>query len=145
MAIIIFLAILGLVCTWTGITFYRKVSKIKKWKKISAFILKKEAKHRPNKQGATHTCQYEIGIEYEYLFETKKYVHNGYSLVTSMMNEESAQKKIAKIPHEILIYVNPKNPKEAYYKVNSSWFAIIILIFGVICLVTFLLFVFVNY
>lgn len=137
--VIIFLVVLGILCTWTGIHFYKKLSKIQKWKKIKALILKKESKHSPNKQGATRSCQYELGIEYEYFFDDKKYVHDGYSLVTSMMTQESAEKKIAKIPTEIVVYVNPENPQEAYYQINSMWFAFVVLGTGISCLLSLIL------
>lgn len=134
--VIAFLLILGVISIWTGIHFYKKLSKIQKWKKTNAIILKREAKHSPNKQGASHSCQYEVGIEYEYFFHDKKYVHDEYSLVTSMMTHESAQKKVAKIPDKIIIYVNPENPQEAYYHVNSMWFAFVVLGTGIACLLS---------
>ncbi len=134
MEVIIFLCILGALGTISGISILRKGANIRKWDRLPAKVTKKEVKHSPNKQGATRTSQYEVGIEYEYTIDDKPYKSDVYMNVNAMMNESAAQKKVDNIPDEIMVYVNPESHEEAFYKVTSKRLGAIALITGVCCL-----------
>lgn len=134
--LLIFLIIIGFGTTFGGIFLLIKGAKIRKWNQIPATIKNKEARHSPNKPGATSSTQYEVGILYEYEVDSKVYTSDSYMNVTSMMDEESAQKKVDEIPEDVMIYVNPEDPTKAFYKVTSRRLGIILLVTGISCLLT---------
>ena len=130
-----FLAIVGILCTLAGISFYQKIARIEKWTKTKAIIIEKWAQHSPDKQGATQSCQYEMGILYQYELNGKNYECQNYSVATVMMSRKDVEKKLNALPNEIMVYVNPENPSEAYYQISTKWLAFAAMATGIICLV----------
>ena len=138
MAVSIFLIILGVLGTLAGINLIRKVNQIKKWPLAEATLTKREVKYT-DKPGSSRTSKYEMDIEFTYTFNGENLMSNLYSPIHELMSKKAAQKKVNSLPETFQAYVNPENPTEAYYKVNSKFFGYLALAVGISCLFIFLL------
>ena len=136
MAVSIFLIVLGSLGIFAGIKLLQRVNQIKKWPLVEATLIKRAVKYT-DQPGSSRTGKYEIDIEYTYTFEGETFSGTTYSPVHELMSKKAAQKKVDELPETSQVYVNPENPFEVFYKVNSKIFGYIALGLGVACLSVF--------
>lgn len=132
MEIVIFLVIMTGLSIPSGISLLRKGAKFRKWNQVPAVVKNRGAKYT-TKLGGTQTTRYEIDITYEYKVGDKIYTSTNYTNTPVRRSEQDTLKKAEQIPDHIVVYVNPKDSTEAYYKVHSRRLGVFMIVFGVCC------------
>lgn len=114
--IFIFSLAIGVLCFWASVRLLRIYFNVRKWDKVHASILSKSVQRHT--RVSTPRSRYAVKAEYKYFWKGKEYMnHTIYlvELINGQVNhmKSTAEKKLEKIQDGMVIYVNPKNPKEA--------------------------------
>jgi hypothetical protein len=134
---LIFCLVIALAAFWYGIKLIRLYLRVKKWDRVKAIITQRSVVER--KQTSASRAGFKPSIDYSYTYNSKTYTGNRIFLVELIKGERgflkhAAEKFLLKIPNEINIHVNPKDPEEAVMFCEGIWLYVFVLIMGLVSL-----------
>ncbi|MCU0431232.1 MAG: DUF3592 domain-containing protein [Cytophagaceae bacterium] len=127
---IAFAFLIGILALWFGVKYVWYYWSVKNWTRVPAKVLEKSVYLHPTVTSSR--APYGIKVRYQYFIEHQPMEGNHVFLVELMRGQENysqkaAEKKLASIPEEVMVYVNPKNPEASVmYCEGIGLFALVV-------------------
>jgi len=112
----IFAIVVGLGSLWFSIKFLKLYFKVNSWERVEAKILKKEI--TLHEKYSTSRSPYKLNANYCYKINNEEFSAHFVYLADLMGGQanhmkSNAENQLEKIKETMIVFVNPKNPKEA--------------------------------
>jgi hypothetical protein len=133
----IFALVIGGVSIWMSLRLIRLYLKVKKWDQVPAKILAAEV--ALNAKATSSKAQYGLKAEYSYQYNGVEHKGDKVFMVElidgrQLYMKNGAEKKLAKLPSNPNIFVNPSDPKQAVIYCKGNAIYILVLIMGIVSL-----------
>lgn len=134
---LIFCLVIAFGAFWYGVKLIKLYLRVKKWDRAKATITQRSVVER--KQTSASRAGFKPSVDYTYSYNSKTYTGNIIFLVELIKGERgflkhAAEKFLNKIPNEIIVHVNPKNPEEAVIYCDGVKLYVFVLIMGLMSL-----------
>ena len=134
---IIFCFLIGCLSLYYGIKLLKLYLKVKGWSKVKAIVISKAVV--PKKLASGSRASKILNINYTYEFDNVPYKNNLAFLVELLKGErgftsQSGEKFLQKIPDEVEIFVDPKDPTKSLMYCNGLLMYVFMIITGIILL-----------
>lgn len=134
---LVFCFLISAAAFWFGIKMIRLYSRVSKWTRVKATVIKKSVVKR--KLTSASRAGFKPEIEYSYILNGKEYIGHRVFLAEIVKGERgflfsAAEKFNDKIKPEIDIYVDPLNAEESVMYCDGAVWYFVALIMGVMSL-----------
>ena len=132
----LFALVLGLVFTYAGWKYVSLARRMRHFKSVAGKITAREVVVVPG--GDTRTGVYGEGggympsVRYRYTVDGAELEGDKISFAFSGYKHAVAERKLAEIPSDVVVWYDPQKPSEAYLKKHTSTIGIFIVVFGVL-------------
>lgn len=112
----IFAIVIGLTSLWFAFKFLKLYFKVSGWEKVEANVISKEV--TVYEKYSTTRTPYKLNAVYNYRFNNQEFTGRFVYLVELMGGQanhtkSNADKRLDQIKGKMIVFVNPKNPKES--------------------------------
>ena len=134
MATAIFVLVFGLALVWVGNMYSSLARRMRSFKSVPGTITRREiavmsAGTREGRygEGGGYTPQ----VTYRYVVDGVEHESNQLARARSGYKRSVAERKLAEIPDQVVVWYDPDKPSEAYLQKHGPAFGYVILVLGV--------------